>query len=72
MGKTPETHFRPRECNEGNQTGPAEAGRERKANNNDDLMQCQKKDTGLFPVHLIISGLFFFGGVAGLSIATRF
>jgi hypothetical protein len=59
-------------CNEGNQTGPAEAGRERKANNNDDLMQCQKKDTGLFPVHLIISDLFFSAGVAGLSIATRF
>jgi hypothetical protein len=36
-----------------------QAGRERKANNNDDLMQCKKKDTGLFRVYLIISDLFF-------------
>ena len=58
MGKAPETHFRPREGNEGNQTGPAEAGRERKANNNDDLMQCQMKYTGVVRNHLSISDLF--------------
>lgn len=35
------------------------AGRERKANNNDDLMQCEKKDTGFSQVYLIIFNLFF-------------
>jgi hypothetical protein len=42
------------------------AGRERKANNNDDLMQCTKKDTGLFRIHLIISDLFFLAGAGGI------
>jgi hypothetical protein len=46
------------------------AGRERKANNNDDLMQCEKKDTGLSQIYLIILNLFFLATVPGLFIAS--
>jgi hypothetical protein len=35
------------------------AGRERKANNNDDLIQCPTKDTVVSGIYLIISVLFF-------------
>jgi hypothetical protein len=54
----PETHRRPREgVTEEIKQDCRNGKRERKTNNNNDLMQCEMEDTGLFAICLMISDL---------------